>query len=188
MDTNKSTELTDAPQPRSVSQTVFVGELCDRESAELDHTGRKTVAEQNIIVSILLRDCERAESKTTTLDGLSVGMASCLTLIVPNWIKIAIILGRVFVFKTNCRTVSGQSRKLFTLDRILWERSVAWPCACRGGKKTLHRNTVVMVSSLTMYVPSWNGMALMLDIFRLVHSQLPDCQCAKAKNKTARQI
>ena len=113
-------ELTDAPQPRSVSQAVFVGELCDREFAELDHKGRTTVAGQNSIISSLLRDRERTESKITTLDRLSVGMARCLTLIVPDWIKIAIILGRVFVVKRSCRTVSGQSRKLFTLDRKMW--------------------------------------------------------------------
>ena len=47
-------------------------------------------------------------------------MARCMTLIVPDWIKIAIILGRVFVVKRSCRTVSGQSRKLFTLDRKMW--------------------------------------------------------------------
>ena len=42
---------------------MFVGELCDRECAELDHTGIRTVAEQNSSISSVVRDRDRAESK-----------------------------------------------------------------------------------------------------------------------------
>ena len=55
MDTNKSVELTDVPQPGSVSQAVFVGELCDCECAELDHIGRTTFINQNSNISSLVR-------------------------------------------------------------------------------------------------------------------------------------
>ena len=47
MDTINSVGLTDAPQPGSVSQAVFVGESRDRECAVLDHTGRRTITEEN---------------------------------------------------------------------------------------------------------------------------------------------
>ena len=62
VDISKSVGLTDVPQPGSVSQAVFVGELCDRECTQLDHTGRTTVTELNSSsISSLVRDRERAE-------------------------------------------------------------------------------------------------------------------------------
>ena len=63
MDTSKSVRLTDAPQPGTVSQALFVGELCQRECAELDHTGRTTVTAKNSVISSLVRARERDESK-----------------------------------------------------------------------------------------------------------------------------
>ena len=63
VDTSKSVGLTEAPQPGSVLQAVFVGELCDPECAVLDHTGRTTITEQNSSISSLMRDHKRAESK-----------------------------------------------------------------------------------------------------------------------------
>ena len=63
VDTSKSVGLTDAPQPGSASLAVFVGELCDRECAVFDHTGKITVTEQNSSVSSLVRYRERAEWK-----------------------------------------------------------------------------------------------------------------------------
>ena len=60
VDTNKAVGLTYAPQPGSVSQAVFVGELCDRECAELDHTN---VFEHSNSISSLMRAREQAESK-----------------------------------------------------------------------------------------------------------------------------
>ena len=51
MDTVNSVRLIDTPQPGSVSQAVFVGELCDRECAELDHAGRTISTEQNSSIS-----------------------------------------------------------------------------------------------------------------------------------------
>ena len=63
VDTSKSVRLTDAPQPGTVSQALFVGELCQRECAELDHTGRTTVTAKNSVISSLVRARERDESK-----------------------------------------------------------------------------------------------------------------------------
>ena len=66
VDTSKSVGLTDAPQPGSVSQAVFVGESRDRKCAELDRASRITVTEQNSNISSLVRDRERAESNNNT--------------------------------------------------------------------------------------------------------------------------
>ena len=79
--------------------------------------------------------------KIITLDRIAVVMASCLTLTVPSWNRIAVILDRVFIVKASYRTVSGPSRKIIKLYRI----------------------TVVMASCLTLFVLSWNRIAVMLD-------------------------
>ena len=164
VDTNKAVGLTYAPQPGSVSQAVFVGELCGRECAEVNHTGGTTITEQNSI-SRLLRDRERAESKIITLEKITVVMASCLTLIVPSWNRISVILERVFMVVASCRTVSGLRRKMTTLDRT----------------------TVVMASWLALSVPSWNRIAEILDSVVMVITSLPDRERAELKNKNARQ-
>ena len=70
-------------------------------------------------------------------------MASCLTLIVPSWNRIAVILDRIFIIMASCRTENGPSRKI-TLDRNTF-------------------NTVVMASCLTLFAPSWNRIAVILD-------------------------
>ena len=141
MDTSKSVGLTDAPQPGSVSQAVFVSELYDRECAVLDHTRRTTVTEQKSSISSLVRDRQRADSKNNNPRRPTVVMTSCMTLIVPNWNRIAVILDRVFMVMASYRTANGPSRKIITLDRS---------------------TTVVMASCLTSLVPSWNRIAVIL--------------------------
>ena len=76
------------------------------------------------------------------LDRTTVVMASCLTLIVPSWNRIAVILDRVFMVMASCRTVSGPSREIITLDRI----------------------TVIITSCWTLFVPSWTTIAVSLDV------------------------
>ena len=90
MDTVNSVRLIDTPQPGSVSQAVFVGELCDRECAELDHTGRTTVTEQNssILFLVWCVTVSGPSRKIKNLDRIVVVMTSCRTLIVPSWNRV----------------------------------------------------------------------------------------------------
>ena len=113
VDTSKSVGLTDAPQPGSVSQTVFMGELCDRECAELDHTGRTTVTEQNssILFLVWCVTVSGPSRKILTLDRITVVITSCLTSFVPNWNRSAVIRYSLFMVMASCLTVSVPSRR-----------------------------------------------------------------------------
>ena len=99
VDASKSVGLTDARQPVSVSQAVFLGELGDRECAELDHAGRTISTEQNSSISSQscyghgeLRDHGRGElpdlgrfvSEISNARQDTVVRASYLTWIVPS--------------------------------------------------------------------------------------------------------
>ena len=78
-------------------------------------------------------------------------MARCLTLIVPSWNRIAVIVDRVFMVMASCLTVRGPSRKTMKLDRI----------------------TLVMANCLTLFVPSWNRIAVILkNVFMVMASCL----------------
>ena len=61
-------------------------------------------------------------------------MASCLTLFVPSWNRIAVILDSVFMIVSSCLALSVPRGKIITLDRI----------------------TGVIASCLTLFAPSWN--------------------------------
>ena len=50
------------------------------------------------------------KKKITTLDRITV-MARCLTVFVPSWNRIAVILDRVVMVMAGCLTVRGQTEK-----------------------------------------------------------------------------
>ena len=56
-------------------------------------------------------DHEHAEEKITTLDRITVVMARCLTVFVPSWNRIAVILDRAVMVMASCLTVRGQTEK-----------------------------------------------------------------------------
>ena len=68
-------------------------------------------------------------------------MASCLTLFVPSWNRIAVILDGIVMVMASCRTVSVLGKKIKTSDR----------------------NTLFMASCLTLVVLSWNRIAVIQD-------------------------
>ena len=72
--------------------------------------------------------------KTITLDRNTVVMASRLTVFVPRWNRMAVILDKVIMVMSSYLTVSMLRRKIITLDGI----------------------TVVIARCLTVIVPSWN--------------------------------
>ena len=134
MDTSKSVGLTDAPQPGSVTQAVFVGELCDRECAVLDHTGRTTVTEQKSSISSLVRDRERTESKNNHLRQTYCGDGQ-----LPD-----LDCSQLDSGYSNCRQGFHGHGQLPDCERT------------ESKTITIDRNTtvVIMASCLTMSVPS----------------------------------
>ena len=72
--------------------------------------------------------------KVITLDIIAMVMATSLTLFVPSWNRIAVILDSVFMIVSSCLALSVPRGKIITLDRI----------------------TGVIASCLTLFAPSWN--------------------------------
>ena len=129
---------------------------------------------------------------------IAVVMASFLTLFAPSWNRTAVILDSVVMVMTSCLTVSAPSRKIITLARMTGDGELPDPvCSqleqnssnsrqgCHGhGRlpdregtnrkiKTLDKNTVFMASCLTLFVPSWNRIALITDsVFMIMASCL----------------
>ena len=134
MDTSTSVGLTDAPQPGPVTQAVFVGELCDRECAVLDHTGRTTVTEQQSSISSLVRDRERTESKNNHLRQTYCGDGQ-----LPD-----LDCSQLDSGYSNCRQGFHGHGQLPDCERT------------ESKTITIDRNTtvVIMASCLTMSVPS----------------------------------
>ena len=73
-------------------------------------------------------------------------MTSCLTLFVPSWNKIAVILYILFMVMDRCLTVRGPSSNMLAIDII----------------------TLVMASCLTLIAPSWDRIAVIIDCVFMV--------------------
>ena len=57
-------------------------------------------------------DHEHAEEKITTLDRITVVMARCLTVFVPSWNRIAVIIDSVFMVMASRLIVSVSQKRL----------------------------------------------------------------------------
>ena len=57
-----------------------------------------------------LADRERTGAKNITLDRNTVLLASCLTLFIPSWIRLAVIREKIVMVMASCLTVSVPRR------------------------------------------------------------------------------